>query len=108
MTSPLFNAVTAVATGIDQLEGRYAVGQPFHGVAGIALLLGEIIYAVRDDQPQVAYAGLVDAWVINLVENSVAQREPDSASVAQGRAKSGLRTGSPARRDTGSAWRNMI
>jgi hypothetical protein len=79
----LFDAVTAITAGVDQLEGRHTIGQPFHFVAGIAFLLGEKLRAVRDDQPHVADAGLVNAGVINLVEDSVAQREPDAALVAE-------------------------
>ena len=75
----LFDAVAAITAGVDQLECRHTVGQPFHFVSGIAFLLGEKLRSVRDDQPHVADAGLVNAGVIDLIEDSVAQREPDVA-----------------------------
>src|SRR5581483_12022781 len=42
----------------------------------MALLFGKEIFAVCDDEPHVARAGLIDAWEVNLVQNSVTQREP--------------------------------
>lgn len=62
---------------------------------GIAFFLGEKLRAVGDDQPHVADAGLINARVINLVKNAVAQREPDMALVAECRAHAGLGAGMP-------------
>src|SRR3984957_11663521 len=100
-----FDAVAAVAARVDQPESRYTGGQPVNLGVGVALLLGEEVCAVRDDQAHIADAGLIDAGVIYLVEDSVAQREPDAALVAQGRANAGFRAGSPSRRTSGAARR---
>ena len=104
----LFDAVAAITAGVDQPECRHTVGQPVNFGVGVAFLLGEEIRSVRDDQPHVADAGLVDAGVIYLVEDSVAQREPDVALVAERRADAGLGAGSPARRNSGPAWCGTI
>ena len=92
----LFDAVAAIAAGVDQPECRHTVGQPVNFRVGVTFLLGEEIRSVRDDQPHVADAGLVNARVIDLVEDSVAQREPDMALVAEGRPNAGFSAGSPA------------
>lgn len=34
---------------------------------------------VRDDQPRVASAGLIDPRIVNFVEDAIANREPDTA-----------------------------
>ena len=100
----LFDAVAALMAGVDQPECRHAVGQPFHFVSGIAFLFGEEIRSVRDYHSHIADAGLINAGVIYLVEDSVAQREPDMAPVAEGRTNAGFRAGSPVRRNSGLAW----
>jgi len=104
----LFDAVSAIKARVNQPESRHTVGQPFHFVSSIAFLLGEEIRSVRDDKPHVADAGLVNAGVIDFVEDSVTQRKPDVARVAEGCANAGLGAGSPARRSSGPAWRGTI
>ena len=100
----LFNAIPAIAAGIDQFESRHAVGQPFHFVAGIAFFLGKKLRAVGDDHSHVTDASLINARVINLIENSVAQCKPDPALVAQRRAHTGLGAGCPARGNSRTVW----
>jgi hypothetical protein len=104
----LFDAVAAITAGVDQPESRHTIGQPVNCRVGATFLLGEELRSVRDDQPHVADAGLVNAWVIDLIEDSVAQREPDPTLITEGRANAGLGAGSPARRNSGSTWCGTI
>ena len=71
----------------------------------MALFLREERVAVGDDQAEIARAGLVDAGKINLVENSVAEREPDAAVQIERCAHAGLGARSPARFDSRPARR---
>jgi hypothetical protein len=90
------------------MECRHTVGQPVNFVPGIAFLLREKLRTVRDDQPHVTNAGFINAWIEYLVKDSVAQREPDPATVAERGAHAGFGAGGPARLSAGSARRVMI
>jgi hypothetical protein len=68
----LFDAVAAGTAGIDQLECRHTLGYPMNLRVGCTLFLGEEIRSVRDDQPHVADAGVVDPRVVNLIEYPMA------------------------------------
>src|SRR6185437_1098269 len=92
----LLDAIAAVPADVGQCERRHACSQPANAGVSVTLLLGEVCAAVRDDQSQVAHAGLVDPRVIDLVESAVAEREPDVAVVAQRRAHADLCAGRPA------------
>ncbi len=76
--------------------------------AGVTFLFGEEIHSVRDDQAHVADAGLINAGVINLVQDSVTEREPHMAIAVEGGADAGFSAGSPARRNSGAAWGGTI
>jgi hypothetical protein len=99
----LFDLVATLAAGVKQPEGRHPVCQPLHLMIGITLFLGEKVSAVGDNQTHVAGAGLVNARVVNLVENAVAQGEPNTALVAECRTHAGLGAGCPARRNSRTA-----
>ena len=43
---------------------------------------------------------MIDAWIVDLVENPVAQREPDAAVATHGGTEAALRARRPARRNT--------
>ena len=83
------DAVAPAVAGVDQLKGWNAglKGTVFKGA--VALLLGEEIVAVGDDESHVAGTGLVDAGKVNLVQNAVTQGEPDFAVLVEGRADAG-------------------
>lgn len=69
----------------------------------MALLFGEKIAAVGDNEAEVASARLVDARVIDFIEDPVAESEPDTAMTGQSGAGAGLRAGGPTRLDAGPA-----
>ena len=68
--------------------------------AGIPLFFREVRLPIGHDETKVARARVIDAWIVDLVENPVAQREPDTAVATDGRAEAALRTRRPARRNT--------
>ena len=92
----LFDAVPLLTAGVRQAERGYALGKGDDGVVGVTLLFGQPALAIGDDESQVADAGLVDAGVVDLVENAVAKREPDPATGTERGAHAAFRTGSPA------------
>ena len=75
----LDDAEPAAEMGVDDQEGGDAVLQPAGLEAAVALFLGEEAGAVGDDQAEIAGAGLVDPRVVDLVEDAVAEGEPNAA-----------------------------
>ena len=96
----LFDAVSAGEARIDQSECWDALSQPMNLRLGVALFLGEEIRSVRDYQSHVADARLIDTGIKYFVENSMAQREPDKALVAEGSAHARFCAASPTWRNT--------
>ncbi len=74
----LLKPVEAVTRRVGDGEGRNAwrVGTGF-GQA-VALFFGEITFRPRDNEDAIAGTGAVNAWIIDFVENAVAQGEPDA------------------------------
>ena len=101
----LFDAIAALEAGVRQPERRDPVGQPRDLMSGMALLLRDETAAIGDDEAQVAGAGLVHAWIVDLVEDAVAHGEPDAALAGGCRAHTRLGAGRPARVDAGPAGR---
>ena len=94
----LDDAEPAAGVGVDEPERRHAVLQRGDLEVAVALLLGEEAIAVGDDQAEVARARLIDARIVDLVQDAVAEREPDAADRRQRGADAALRAGGPARR----------
>ena len=94
----LLDPVAALAAGVDEPVGRHALLELLDDAGRVALLLGEEVGAVGDDQPEVARAGHVDARVVDLVQDAVADREPDAALVAGRGPDAALGARRPARR----------
>ena len=67
--------------------------------AGVPLLFGEVRLAIGHDEAEVARARVIDARIVDLVEDPVAQREPDAAVATDRRAEAALRARRPARRN---------
>ena len=68
----LLDLVTSIAASIDQPESWHTVRHPVNLRVGVAFLFGEKVRSVRDDHPHVADAGVINARVIYLVEDTVA------------------------------------
>ena len=88
--NPLDQPEAAIAMRARQQKRRDAVFERLHDRDAIALLLGEETLSVRDDQAEVADAGLIDARIVDLVENAVADGEPDAARFRERRADPAL------------------
>jgi hypothetical protein len=56
---------------------------------------GEVRLSVGDDESEIARAGLIDPWIVDFVDDSVAQREPDPAVAADSGADTSLGAGCP-------------
>ena len=104
----LLDAVTTIRVGVPQAVGGNAGRQVADFVAGLPLLLGDPAFAVGDDQAHVARAGPVQATIVDLVEDAVAEREPDPAGVAQRDAHAALGAAGPASRDARPARRVVV
>jgi len=53
-------------------------------------------FAVADEKLKVARVRLIDMWIVNLIDDSMAQGEPNAATGMIGRPHALFRTGSPA------------
>jgi hypothetical protein len=71
----------------------------------MAFLFSKVLTTVGDDQAEVADAGLIDSWIINLIEDAVTEREPNLAVEIQCGAYACLGARSPAGGDPGPARR---
>src|SRR5207247_6910082 len=92
----LLDPVALLRAGVHKPVSRDTLGQVGHLLPGVALLLGEEGMAVSDEHAQVARAGLIDAREVDLIEDPVAEREPDVAVLAQRGAPPPLRHAGPA------------
>src|SRR5206468_6871543 len=71
----------------------------FDQVIQVALFLVAERFAIAYEKLKVARVWLIDAWIINLVDDPVAEREPEAATCMIGRTHAFLRARSPARLD---------
>src|SRR5512135_186415 len=99
----LLDPVAPLSVGTGQPERGDPLLEPGDLVPGVPLLFREERAAVGDDHPQVAGAGQIDAWIVDLVDDAVTQREPDLAHEVERRPDPALGAGGPARRDPGPA-----
>ena len=70
------------------------------GRLAVALDLGEESVSVRDDEPEVADASLVNTWIVDLVDDPMTEGEPEPATARNGASKPFLGTGCPTRRNS--------
>ncbi len=101
----LLDAPAPVLRRVEQVIGRHAVLEHADLVVGVALLLGEIAVRGGDEEAEVARAGGIDARIVDLVEDAVAEREPQPARRRAGGADAHLGARRPARRAAGPARR---
>src|SRR5579859_2950839 len=90
--------------GVGELEGGDAVFETVQNGRAIALFFGEEAVAVGDDEAEVAGAGLVDARIVDFVQDAVAEGEPDAADRGKRGADAGLGAGGPAWRNAWPTW----
>src|SRR2546422_11350168 len=68
----------------------------FDHVIQVALFLVTKCFAITDEKLKVARVRLIDAWVVNLIDDAVTEREPETATGMIGRTHAFLRARSPA------------
>src|ERR1700722_6428153 len=79
----LGDPIASMDAGVDQFMGRYPILRSRNAVQRVALLFGKEIDAITDDEPEIADADLVDARIIDFVEDAVAVRKPNPAERGQ-------------------------
>src|SRR6185437_9849568 len=96
-------------------SATFRIGEPvertisfrvFDLVIQVSLFLVTKRFTVADQELKIARVRLVNGGVINLVDDAVAQREPDPTTRMISGAKTLLGAGCPTRRDTGRAEGN--
>src|SRR5262249_46878867 len=102
------DAIAALGAGALDDKCGHAVSHGADFATRVALLLGEEALTVGDDEAEIPGAGLVDAGIIDLVEDAVADREPNPAPRFESRADAALGTRCPAGGNAGSARRWIL
>src|SRR5580704_7099558 len=90
--------------GVDEVECRNTILQPGDLKSTIALFLGKEPVAVGHDEAKVPRTCLINAWIVDFVQDPVAESEPHPAHMGQRRAHAALCAGGPARCDAWPAW----
>ena len=101
-----YQPVAPVALRIGEAVKETILFRVFNPVIQVALFLVAKCFPIADEELKVARVWLVDARIVNLVDDAVAEREPEPATRMIGRAKAFFRAGSPARLDSGRAKRD--
>jgi len=68
----------------------------FDPVLQVALFLMAKGFAITNEKLKVARIRLIDAWIVNLVDDAMAKREPEAATGMIGRADAFFRARRPA------------
>lgn len=88
-----------------QLESWNSVLDTLDDRLAIAFDLGEESVPVGDDDPEVTDASLVNAWVVDFIDDAVADGEPHLAALAERGADPVLCARCPPSRNSGPPWR---
>src|SRR5467141_538712 len=80
----------------------------FDQVIQVALFLVTKSFAVSDQKLKVACVWLIDAWIVNLIDDAVTEREPKAATGMIGRTHAFFRARSPAGLDSRRTKRQCI
>src|SRR2546422_4873321 len=72
----------------------------FDQVIQVALFLVAKRFAICDQKLKVARVRLIDAWIVNLIDDAVTEREPEAATGMIGRAHAFFCARSPTRLDS--------
>src|SRR6266850_1293289 len=97
----LYQPVAAIEFRIRQTVKEAIALRIFDQVIQVALLLVAKCFAITDEILKVARVRLIDAWIVNLIDDAVAEREPETATGMISRTHPFLRARSPAWLDPG-------
>src|SRR5258706_7629275 len=101
-----YQAVATVGLGIRQTVKEAIALRVFDQVIQVALFLVAKRFAIADEKLKVARVRMIGAWIVNLIDDAVAQREPETATGMIGRAHAFLRARSPTRLNSGRTKRH--
>src|SRR5262245_10253652 len=95
-----YNPVAVVRRSIrDTIEEAITL-RIFNFVSQVTFFLMAKRFTVADEKLKVTRVRLVDVWIVNLIQDAVAQCEPNAATGVIGCAYAFLGAGSPARLDS--------
>src|ERR1043166_1475478 len=92
----LNDAIAAVGFRIGEAVERAIALRILDAVIQVALLLVAECFAVADEKLKIPRIGMIDVRIIDLVDDPMAEREPQPATAVVGRAQALLCAGSPA------------
>ena len=95
-----YETVTTIRIGIREAIKEAIALRVFDQMIEVAFFFVAETFAVADEKLKIAGVWFIDVWVVNLVENSVTEREPDTATCMIDCADSLLSTRSPAGLDS--------
>src|SRR5690242_13103029 len=91
----LLYPVTPPLAGVDKPVSRHALFQRRDSSVRVALLFGEILVAVGNEKFHVTSISLVYSRIVDFIQDSVRNREPDPTLIAGRCADSFFRAGGP-------------
>src|SRR5205809_1176150 len=100
-----YQPVAAAGLRIRQTVKEAIALRVFDQVIQVALFLVAKRFAITDEKLKVARVRLIHAWIVNLVDDAVTEREPEAATGMIGRSHPFFRARSPARFDSRRAKR---
>src|SRR5258705_8002682 len=95
-----YDPVAALAIRICKAVKQAIALRVFDQMVEVALFLVAKCFAITDEKLKVAGVRLIDPRIVNLIDNSVTQREPEAATGMIGRTHTFFRARSPAWLDT--------
>jgi len=104
----LYNAIAALWFRIGEPVKDAIALRIFDAVIQVTLFLVAKRFAVGDKKLKVARVRLIDMRIVNLIDDTVAEREPKPATCMIGRTHALFRARSPARLDPGRAKGHRI
>src|SRR5207249_11426878 len=103
-----YQAIATVGFRIGQTVKEAIALRVFGQVIQVALFLVAKCFTIADEKLKVARVRLIDAWIVNLIDDAVTEREPEAATGMIGRADSFFRARSPAGLDSRRTKRHRI
>src|SRR6186997_265534 len=76
----LDDPVAIIALRISQTVKEAIALRVFDQVIQVPLLLVTKCFAIANEKLKVSSVRLIDAWIINLIDDAVTQREPEAAT----------------------------
>src|SRR5881409_2552736 len=95
-----YEPVATVGLRIRQTGKEAITLRVFDHVLQVALFLLAKRFAITDEKLKVARVRLIDAWIVNLIDDTVTKREPEAATGMIGRAHAFFCARSPTRLDS--------